>query len=65
VDVLGEAVDHYEDDRLAAHLGKALMKSMEISAHTCDGTSSGCNTPAGHRVSVLLRWHVSHERTQS
>ena len=30
------------------------MKSMEISAHTWDGTSSGCSSPTGNRVSVLL-----------
>ena len=46
-------------------LGSPSMKSIEISAHTCEGTSRGCRRPAGRNVSVLLRWHVTHERTQS
>jgi hypothetical protein len=40
-----------------ATLGSPSMKSIEISAHTWVGTSTGCNKPAGCIVSVLLRWH--------
>ena len=65
VRVLGGAVNHREDDGFAAHLGKALDEDMELSAHTWEGTSSGCSRPAGRSVFVLFRWHVMHDRTQS
>jgi hypothetical protein len=46
-------------------LGSPSMKSIEMSAHTWDGTSSGCSRPAGGNVSVLFRWQVAQDRTQS
>jgi hypothetical protein len=36
-------------------LGRPLMKSMDMSAHTWEGTSSGWSSPAGWSVFVLLR----------
>jgi hypothetical protein len=44
-------------------LGSPSMKSIEMSAHTWDDTSSGCSSPAGYNVSVLLRRQVAHDRT--
>jgi hypothetical protein len=41
---------------LPATLGRPSMKSMEMSAHTWAGTSSGCRSPAGRCASVLLHW---------
>ena len=46
-------------------LGSPSMKSIEMSAHTWDGTSRGCSSPAGCNVSVLFFWQVVQERTQS
>jgi hypothetical protein len=46
-------------------LGSPSMKSIEMSAHTWGGTSSGCSSPTGYNVLVLLRWQVAHDRTQS
>jgi hypothetical protein len=46
-------------------LGSPSMKSMEMSAHTWDNTSRGCSSPASGKVMVLLRWHVTQDRTQS
>jgi hypothetical protein len=65
VGVLGEAIDHREDDRFAAHLRHPSMNSMEMSAHTWDGTWRGCSSPVGCRVFVLFCWHVVHIQTQS
>ncbi|WVZ93025.1 LOW QUALITY PROTEIN: hypothetical protein U9M48_039048 [Paspalum notatum var. saurae] len=44
---------------------RASMKSMAMSVHTANGTSSGCSNPAGCRCSILLRWQVSQARTNS
>jgi hypothetical protein len=65
VRVLGEAVNHVRMTDLPPTLGRPSMKSMEISAHTCEGTSSGCSIPVGHSVSILFCWHVTHDCTQS
>ena len=35
--------------------GSASMKSIPMSAHTADGTGSGCSSPAGRRCSDLKR----------
>jgi hypothetical protein len=35
---------------LSPTFGSPSMKSIEISAHTWDGTSSGCSNPAGWRA---------------
>jgi hypothetical protein len=48
---------------LPATFCRPSMKSMEMSAHTWEGTSSGYRRPADWHVSVLLRWHVVHVRT--
>lgn len=61
--VLGSTIVRMTD--LPPTLGRASMKSIEMSAQTCEGTSRGCSSPAGRSVSVLLRWHVTQDRTQS
>jgi hypothetical protein len=48
---------------LPCTLGSASIKSIEISAHTQDGTGNGWRRPAGCSASVLLRWQVEQART--
>ena len=50
---------------LPCTLGRLFMKSMEISAHTWDGTCSDSSKPAGKRCSDLLCWHMVQVRTSS
>jgi hypothetical protein len=46
-------------------LGNPSMKSIAISAHTTDGTSRGCRTPAAWSSSILFYWHIAQAQTKS
>jgi hypothetical protein len=57
--VFGKPINHRQETDLPCTFGRLSTKSMEMSAHTCEGTSRGCSSPAGCVAGVLLRWHVS------
>jgi hypothetical protein len=43
--------------------GSPSMKPMVTSSQTWQGMGNGYKSPAGDRVSILTRWHMSQEET--